>query len=91
MSEQSNQPSPALPARALPELLRRQFAAAQTATSTLLIATVAANPDSKHVTVTINGVNADAAKLTSYAAPVVGEPCYCIVTDGVLLALGSVR
>jgi hypothetical protein len=83
--------APTLPARDLPELLRRQFAQARGVPCSLLVATVVSAPDSRHVRIVVNGVNADIAKLTSYAAPVAGEPCYVLIADGTALAIGAVR
>lgn len=55
------------------------------------IGAVVANPNTKHVTVSIGGSNVTVPKLASYAAPVVGEACYLLAADSVVIALGAVR
>jgi hypothetical protein len=57
---------------------------------TLIVAAVVSVPDSKHVQVTINGVNTTVPRLQHYT-PVVGDACYLFVSPSLTVALGAVR
>ena len=73
--------------RSLPVVLRQQLA--QEGQVRLLIGRVAAIPDNRHVTVTIEGVNVVVPRLGNYL-PQVGETTYCLATDTVVIALGTI-
>jgi hypothetical protein len=58
----------------------------------LTAATVVSVPDARHVTVTLDGsVNFTVPRLKSYTAPAAGDPAFLLITNDLILAIGSVK
>lgn len=73
--------------RTLPYVLREQL---RHEGVTLMVAKVAAVPDSKRVTIDQAGVQITIPRLSGYA-PTVNEPVYCLAAGSLIIALGTVK
>jgi len=74
--------------RTLPYVLRQRFTGGG-GNLTFLLATVAAIPDSKHVTISQGGVQTVIPRIAGYT-PTVGEPVVCLAGDTFVVAVGAV-
>jgi hypothetical protein len=81
---------PVTPVRTLPNVLRQSLGIPPD-TARMLLGTVVSAPDNVHVVVNIGGSNVTVPRLTSYVAPIPGEPCAIITGAGYTVAVGSVR
>jgi hypothetical protein len=49
-------------------------------------------PDSRHVTVTLDGsATFTVPRLKSYNAPAAGDPAFLLITNDLILAIGTVK
>ena len=74
--------------RTLPYVLRQKLAPA--GGLSLLIGKVTAVPNPAHVTLSVAGTAATVPRLSTYT-PTVGDACYCLVADTLVIAVGAVR
>jgi hypothetical protein len=83
--QEPEQPGSVPATRSLPLVLRRLL---DVGGVSLLVGKVMAVPDSKHVDVEVAGQRVIIPGLAGYV-PVVGEGCWCLVGNSVVLAIGS--
>jgi hypothetical protein len=81
---------PVTPVRTLPNVLRQSLAIPPDS-ARMLLGTVVSAPDNVRVVVDIGGSNVTIPRLTSYVAPIPGEPCAIVTSAGYTIAVGSVR